>query len=78
MVKPKTQIKAAVKGKSKTEISSEAIASRPTEKAAIERQESNDICEAIERIGTSGTARSAGKNRGGNVGKQDQDGWEIK
>ena len=43
MVKPKTQIKAAVKGKSKTEMSSEAIASRPTEKAAIERQESNDI-----------------------------------
>ena len=43
MVKPKTQIKTAVKGKSKTEISSEAIASRPTEKAVIERQESNDI-----------------------------------
>ncbi len=43
MVKPKTQIKAAVKGKSKTEISSEAIASRPIEKAVIERQESNDI-----------------------------------
>jgi RNA polymerase primary sigma factor len=43
MVKPKTQIKTAVKGKSKTEISSEAIANRPTEKAVIERQESNDI-----------------------------------
>src|SRR5690242_12174435 len=46
MVKPKTQVKAAVKGKPKTGISSEATISGPAEKTgAAEKQESNDMAE---------------------------------